>query len=31
MAPGYRVFVRGLNNEALLSLIEVEKGKKVWW
>jgi len=31
MAPGYKVFIRGLNNEALISLIDVAKGEKVWW
>jgi len=31
MASGYKVFIRGLNNEALISLIKVTKGEKVWW
>lgn len=31
MAPGYRVFVRGLHNESLLWLLHVAEGGSAWW
>lgn len=31
VAPGYRVFVRGPHNEALIWMLEVEAGGSGWW
>jgi hypothetical protein len=31
IAPGYRVFVRGENGEAMIDLLRVARGESVWW
>lgn len=31
IAPGYRVFVRGPNNSALLEVLEINNGGSPWW
>jgi hypothetical protein len=31
LVPGYRVFVRGSNNAALIEVLEVQNGKPPWW
>jgi hypothetical protein len=31
LAPGYRVFVRGPNNDALIEVLEIHEGKSPWW
>jgi hypothetical protein len=31
LAPGYRVFVRGPNNEALIEVLEIHNGTSPWW
>lgn len=31
IAPGYRIFVRGPHNEALIWMLDVEAGGSAWW
>lgn len=31
LAPGYRVFVRGPNNDALIQALEIQHGASPWW
>lgn len=31
IAPGYRIFVRGYNNQALFDLVSVDRGGSPWW
>lgn len=31
LAPGYRVFVRGPHNDALVWVLSVSKGGSPWW
>lgn len=31
LAPGYRIFIRGENSEALIDLLRADRGEAVWW
>jgi hypothetical protein len=31
LAPGYRVFIRGENSEAIIDLLRADRGETVWW
>ena len=31
MCPGYRIFVRGPNNDALLEVVQIANGRSPWW
>lgn len=31
LAPGYRVFIRGENSEAMIDLLRAARGELVWW
>jgi len=31
IAPGYRVFIRNVNNVAAIDLIKSHRGELIWW